>query len=82
MKPWTVSQVITDILVIVMLFLCVSFFVVTMQYVKQLQISLRVSNESQATMLNGMHEGVLILEAKKMDKSDSDEQVLFCNWPA
>ena len=46
MKPWTVSQVITDILVIVMHFICVSFSVVTMQYVKQLQISLRVSNES------------------------------------
>ena len=29
-----------------------------------------------------MHEGVLILDAKKLEKSESVEQVLFCNWPA
>ena len=47
-----------------------------------MQINQRVSNESQATLLNGMHEGVLILDAKKLDKRESEEQVLFCNWPA
>lgn len=52
------------------------------EYVKQLQISLRISNESQATMLNGMHEGLLILDAKKLEKGESEDQALFCNWPA
>ena len=33
-------------------------------------------------MLNGMHEGVLVLDAKKLDSDQSDGQVLFCNWPA
>lgn len=33
-------------------------------------------------MLNGMHEGVLILNAKKLEKEKREGQVLFCNWPA
>ena len=33
-------------------------------------------------MGQGMHEGVLILDKKKLDKKAEGNHVLFANWPA
>ena len=46
LKPFTVAQIITDVIIVVLYFISVSIFAVMIQYMKQLQIRLRVSNES------------------------------------
>ena len=63
-------------------FFVASIALSSFQYINQLQRSLKVSNEASATILNGMHEGVLILNAKKLEKEKREGKVLFCNWPA
>ena len=69
-----------DIALLSAYFSIISIAAAMIEYTKHLQGKLRMSNEAQANMLNGMHEGVLILN-ENLDKS-SDDKVLFCNWPA
>ena len=55
-----------DLALLISFFACMSIAATMVQFVKHLQSKLRVSNDSQASMLNGMHEGVLILN-KELD---------------
>ena len=55
-----------DFALLISFFACMSIAATMVQFVKHLQSKLRVSNDSQASMLNGMHEGVLILN-KELD---------------
>ena len=80
MRDLTIGQVVMNIALLCAYFGVISLGAAMMEYIKHLQGKLRMSNEAQANMLNGMHEGVLILN-ENLDKS-SDDKVLFCNWPA
>ena len=75
-----IGNILFDITLLAAYFGCLSTTASIISYVKHLQSKLRMSNDSQATMLNGMHEGVLILN-QNLDKND-ENMVLFCNWPA
>lgn len=55
---------------------------VTVRYISYLQTGLRIANQAQSNLLNGMHEGVLILDKKKTDNKETANVVLNCNWPA
>ena len=55
-------------------------FCIVINYIADLQNRLRLSNDAQASMLNSMHEGVLIVDQDY--KTAGDDKVLFCNWPA
>ena len=71
-----------DVIILCAYVLAISCLFVAIRYVSHLQRSLRNSNEAQSNLLNGMHEGVLILDKKKLDKKDEGKNVLFANWPA
>ena len=82
LRPVTVVTAIFDIVLIACYVFAISCILVMIRYVGHLQASLKNSNEAQSNLLNGMHEGVLILDKKKLDKKAEGNHVLFANWPA
>lgn len=71
-----------DIIMLFVYVLVISLLLVTIRYISYLQTGLRIANVAQSNLLNGMHEGVLILDKKKTDNKETANAVLNCNWPA
>lgn len=67
LRGFTIGQVVFDIALLCAYFCIISIAAAMIEYTKHLQGKLRMSNEAQANMLNGMHEGVLILN-ENLDK--------------
>ena len=62
MRGFSVGQTVFDIGLMVTYFSCISVFAIVLNYTKDLQNRLRISNDAQTSMLNAMHEGVLIVD--------------------
>ena len=59
----------------IIVFLSISVLAIVIQYISSLHVKIRVYNAENIKLLDGMHEGLLIL-------SKSNKRVMFCNKPS
>ena len=72
-KPMSAATILVDITMIVAFFLGCLFNGIIVDYIAKINSELHNANEEKLNLVNGMHEGVLIL---------SEDKVIFCNQPA
>ena len=77
-KPLTMQTAVMKVFVILMSFIGSSLFSIVPIYVRKLQTKLITANKQQKKLLNGMHEGLLIID-EKIDRND--KLILFLNKP-
>ena len=80
MNPLTIVDGIFSVLSILFLMLCLCFTHTTLHYLQNLHTILRSTNEQSQKLLNGMHEGLLILQNPQA--INECRSFLFCNKPA
>ena len=71
----TTMEIIWKIGLVIALFVFCSMFAMIILYISQLQLRLRTFNLENIKLLDGMHEGLLIL-------SNKNKKVMFCNKPS
>ena len=71
--------IVTTLTATVIFFGLVSVVGIVAVYIYESNVKLHTSNESNVSMLHGMHEGVLILSNRS---SISGQRITFCNQPA
>ena len=57
-------------------FLCLSWLSMVIVYIEDLHMNLTSMNTDNIKLLNGMHEGLLIL-----NKNEDFKRIMFCNTP-
>ena len=75
LKEMTFSVVLSEVSLLVGITALMSVIAMMLQYISELHWRMKLSNEDNIKMLDGMHEGLLIL-------SKHSEKPLFCNKPA
>lgn len=76
--PLSVGTAISHIVMIGIFFFFATFIVMVLNYIQEINNKLRLSNLSNVEMLNGMHEGVMILSKEDTEKA----KLLFVNHTA
>ena len=61
MEELTFSAALSKVCIIIVFVFCLSLCLMLLRYIKLLQASLRRQNETDKMLLDGMHEGVMIL---------------------
>lgn len=79
-KPMNFMTHVTYLMAILILAIYCVFFILSINYISQLHNKLDFANSENVRLLNGMHEGVLII--KKPKQPDGSRRVMFCNRPA
>ena len=72
----TVFYLIYNLLRILCYFLGLTWFSMVIVYIQDLHMKLTSVNADNLKLLNGMHEGLLIL-----NKNEDSRQIMFCNTP-
>ena len=67
-------------MIVIFFFTNLSLIFTGLQYLGQLQKQLKFSNSESVKLLDGMHEGLLIVRKKL--RSNGERSVMFCNTPA
>ena len=69
-----------NICLVVAFFICTTSIAIMLNYVMSLHEKLEFSNKENVKLLNGMHEGLLILSEKKADAGEREvRSVMFSN---
>ena len=81
LKPFTFVAFFSSLSQIIIFFVCFSFAGMILLYINYIHEKLDFANEEHIKLLNGMHEGVLIVNENQM-KDNGAQKMMFCNRTA
>ena len=75
LKPLSLKYVSFTLMIVLIYFIVTTILSMVFVYISELHTEMHTTNRENVKLLDGMHEGLLIL-------SKSNQKVMFCNSPA